>query len=196
LEVAPTGGRPQMIDTELRALIRQMRIRFGTRGSPARNRSPACRPMRRSPPSARWFSRGHLLRMRVLEPQAVWLIESPLGLTELQDGEQDERRLTVGGLARLTAVERDHSRLRRRPDLTAGWSVQARIKWMTEPVSILTVGDLKSELSRWSDETPVTFRSPLNEQEFRFYRYRPAENLLVIEINGFPETSPEVLPGA
>jgi hypothetical protein len=37
---------------------------------------------------------------------------------------------------------------------------------MTEPVAILTVGDLKSELSRWSDETPVTFRSPLKEQEF------------------------------
>jgi len=42
-----------------------------------------------------------------------------------------------------------------------------------EPVPILTVGDLKSELSRWSDETPVMFRSPLKEQEFRFYRYRP-----------------------
>jgi hypothetical protein len=38
---------------------------------------------------------------------------------------------------------------------------------MVEPVPILTFGDLKSELSRWSDETPVTFRSPLNEQEFR-----------------------------
>jgi hypothetical protein len=67
---------------------------------------------------------------------------------------------------------------------------------MTEPVPILTVGDLKSELSRWSDETPVTFRSPLKEQEFRFYRYRPDENLLVIEINEFPETSPEALPSA
>lgn len=67
---------------------------------------------------------------------------------------------------------------------------------MTEPVPILTVGDLKSELSRWSDETPVTFQSPLKEQEFRFYRYRPDENLLVIEINEFPETSPEALPSA
>jgi hypothetical protein len=67
---------------------------------------------------------------------------------------------------------------------------------MTEPVPILTVGDLKSELSRWSDETPVTFRSPLKEQEFRFYRYRPAENVLVLEINEFPETSPEALPNA
>jgi hypothetical protein len=67
---------------------------------------------------------------------------------------------------------------------------------MTEPVPILTVGDLKSELSRWSDETPVTFHSPLKEQQFRFYRYRPGENLLVLEINEFPETSPEALPGA
>jgi hypothetical protein len=37
---------------------------------------------------------------------------------------------------------------------------------MTEPVPILTVGDLKSQLSRWSNETPVTFGSPLKEQEF------------------------------
>jgi hypothetical protein len=67
---------------------------------------------------------------------------------------------------------------------------------MTELVPLLTVGDLKSELSRWSDETPVTFRSPLKEQEFTFYRYSPGENLLVLEINEFPETPPETLPGA
>jgi hypothetical protein len=67
---------------------------------------------------------------------------------------------------------------------------------MTEPVPLLTVGDLKSELSTWSDETPVTFRSPLKEQEFRFYRYSPGKNLLVLEINEFPETPPEALPGA
>src|SRR5882757_430629 len=60
----------------------------------------------------------------------------------------------------------------------------------------LTVGDLKSELSRWPDETPVTFLSPLKKQEFRFYRYRPGENLLVLEINEFPETSPVALPAA
>jgi len=67
---------------------------------------------------------------------------------------------------------------------------------MTEPVPILTVGDLKSELSRWSDETPVTFRSPLKEQEFRFYRYRQGKNVLVLEINEFPETSPVALPSS
>ena len=64
-----------------------------------------------------------------------------------------------------------------------------------EPVPILTVGDLKSELSRWSDDTPVTFFSPLKDQEFRFYRYRPDQSVLVLEINDFPETSPLVLPG-
>jgi len=67
---------------------------------------------------------------------------------------------------------------------------------MMEPVPILTVGDLKSELSSWSNETPVTFFSPLKEQEFRFYRYRPSDSVLVLEINEFPETSPVVLPGA
>jgi hypothetical protein len=65
-----------------------------------------------------------------------------------------------------------------------------------EPVAILTVGDLKSELSRWSDDTPVTFFSPLKDQEFRFYRYRSDQSVLVLEINEFPETSSVVLPGA
>jgi hypothetical protein len=65
-----------------------------------------------------------------------------------------------------------------------------------EPVPILTVGDLKSELGRWPDDTPVTFYSPLREQEFRFYRYNPGAGALVLEINEFPETSPVALPGA
>ena len=65
---------------------------------------------------------------------------------------------------------------------------------MMEPVPLLTVGDLKSELSRWSNETPITFYSPLREQEFRFYRYRPSDCVLVLEINEFPETPPVVLP--
>jgi hypothetical protein len=65
---------------------------------------------------------------------------------------------------------------------------------MTEPVPILTVGDLKSELSRWSDDKPVTFYSPLMAQEFRFYRYRPNDSVLVLEINEFPETPPVALP--
>jgi hypothetical protein len=60
----------------------------------------------------------------------------------------------------------------------------------------LTVGDPKSELSRWSDETPVTFHSPLKEQVFRFYLYSSCQNLLVLEINEFPETAPVAPPGA
>jgi mRNA-degrading endonuclease RelE of RelBE toxin-antitoxin system len=67
---------------------------------------------------------------------------------------------------------------------------------MTEPVAILTVGDLKSELSRWSDETPVNFYSPLRDQEFRFYRYRSGDRVLVLEINEFPETAPLAPPEA
>jgi hypothetical protein len=65
-----------------------------------------------------------------------------------------------------------------------------------EPVPNLTVGDLKSELSRWSDETPVTFYSPLKKQDFRFYRYRAGDSVLILEINEFPETSPLALPEA
>ncbi len=65
---------------------------------------------------------------------------------------------------------------------------------MMEHIPLLTVGDLKSELSRWSNETPVTFYSPLKEQELRFYRYRPGDSALVLEINEFPEISPAALP--
>src|SRR5947207_15291612 len=75
------------------------------------------------------------------------------------------------------------------------------VKWnaikgssVMEPVPLVTVGDLKSELNRWSNETPVTFYSPLREQEFRFYRYRPGDSVLVLEINELPETSPAGLP--
>ncbi len=39
---------------------------------------------------------------------------------------------------------------------------------MMEPVPLLTVGDLKSELSRWSDQTPVIFCSPLESRNFDF----------------------------
>ena len=37
---------------------------------------------------------------------------------------------------------------------------------MMEPVPLLTVGDLKSELSRWSNETPVTFYSENRNLDF------------------------------
>jgi hypothetical protein len=61
---------------------------------------------------------------------------------------------------------------------------------MMDPVPLLTVGDLKTELRKWSDDTPVTFYSPLKEQEFRFYRYSPGARVLVLEVNEFTETSP------
>jgi hypothetical protein len=38
--------------------------------------------------------------------------------------------------------------------------------------------------------------TPLKEQEFRFYCYRQEKNVLVLEINEFPETSPVALPGS
>lgn len=44
-------------------------------------------------------------------------------------------------------------------------------------------------------DTPVTFRSPLKEQEFRFYRYQHGDKVLVLEISEFPESSPQVQPG-
>jgi hypothetical protein len=58
---------------------------------------------------------------------------------------------------------------------------------MMDPVPLLTVGDLKTELSKWSDDTTVTFYSPLKEQELRFYRYSPGARVLVLEVNEFPE---------
>jgi hypothetical protein len=67
---------------------------------------------------------------------------------------------------------------------------------MVEPMPILTVGDLKSELARWSDDAQVNFYSPLKEQEFRFYRYRPGTDVLVLEINAFPEDLTIVVPDA
>jgi hypothetical protein len=72
-------------------------------------------------------------------------------------------------------------------------------KPMTNPAQtpILTVGDLKAELSRWRDDSPVIFRSPLKEQEFRFYRFQSGEgNSLVLELNEYPDISSDALPGA
>jgi hypothetical protein len=40
--------------------------------------------------------------------------------------------------------------------------------FLMERVPILAVGDLKSELSRWTDDTSVTFYSPLREQDSDF----------------------------
>ena len=72
----------------------------------------------------------------------------------------------------------------------------SRVTFATRNCSRIIQGPDRFELSRWSDETPVTFHLPLKEQEFRFYRYGPQKNVLVLEINEFPETSSLALPGS
>jgi hypothetical protein len=60
---------------------------------------------------------------------------------------------------------------------------------------LLTVGELKIELNRWPDHAAMNFRCPLRDQEFRFYRIQsPAEGIVEIELNEYPETPP-VIPG-
>ncbi len=54
---------------------------------------------------------------------------------------------------------------------------------------IITVGELKIELRRWPDNAAVTFRCPLQGQEFRFYRVQsPARDIVQFELNQYPET--------
>ena len=64
----------------------------------------------------------------------------------------------------------------------------------SEGPPIITVGELKAELSRWEDGAAVTFRCPLQNQELRFYRAQsPSKDVVQIELNLYPETPP-VLP--
>jgi hypothetical protein len=59
---------------------------------------------------------------------------------------------------------------------------------------IITVGELRAELSRWQDGAAVTFRCPLQDQELRFYRVQnPSKDVVQIELNLYPET-PAVVP--
>ena len=59
---------------------------------------------------------------------------------------------------------------------------------------IITVGELRSELSRLEDNAAVTFRCPLHDQELRFYRVQSlSKDIVQIELNQYPET-PVVLP--
>jgi hypothetical protein len=54
---------------------------------------------------------------------------------------------------------------------------------------IITVAELKAELGRWPDDAAVTFRCPLQEQEFRFYRVQsPAKKIVQLELNQYPQT--------
>jgi hypothetical protein len=64
----------------------------------------------------------------------------------------------------------------------------------TSEPTIITVGELKAELSRWQDSAAVTFRCPLQGQELRFYRIQsPSKDAVQIKLNQYPETPP-VLP--
>jgi len=54
---------------------------------------------------------------------------------------------------------------------------------------IITVGELKAELNRLPEHAAVTFRCPLQEQEFRFYRMKSlSQEVVEIELNQYPET--------
>ena len=64
----------------------------------------------------------------------------------------------------------------------------------TEGPPIITVGELRAELSRWKDNAAITFRCPLLDQELRFYRVQSlSKDVVQIELNQYPET-PLVLP--
>jgi hypothetical protein len=59
---------------------------------------------------------------------------------------------------------------------------------------IITVDELRAELSRWQDSAAVTFRCPLQDQELQFYRVQsPSKDVVQIELNQYPET-PAVVP--
>ena len=61
---------------------------------------------------------------------------------------------------------------------------------------VFTVGDLRAELAKWDEGTVITFRSSLQRQEFRFYRFqRLSRRKLEIAINQYPQT-PTVRPPA
>jgi hypothetical protein len=64
----------------------------------------------------------------------------------------------------------------------------------TPEPTIITVGELKAELSRWQESAAVAFRCPLRDQELRFYRIQSlSKDVVQIELNQYPETPP-VLP--
>jgi hypothetical protein len=61
---------------------------------------------------------------------------------------------------------------------------------------IITVGELIDELCRLPDSAAVHFRCPMLEQELKFYRLRKrSKDVVEIEINAYPESSP-VVPSA
>lgn len=69
---------------------------------------------------------------------------------------------------------------------------------MSKPVSraaasIITVGELISELCRWPDHAAITFQSPLQPQELRFFRIQArSKGAVDIELTPAPESVPIV----
>ena len=64
----------------------------------------------------------------------------------------------------------------------------------TAEPTIITVGELISELCRLPDRAAVTFRCPLRQQELRFYRLlHRSKDVVEIELNQYPD-SPPVVP--
>jgi hypothetical protein len=63
----------------------------------------------------------------------------------------------------------------------------------TAEPTIITVGELISELCHLPDGAAVTFRCPLHQQELRFYRLlNRSKGVIEIELNPYPESLPVV----
>ena len=58
---------------------------------------------------------------------------------------------------------------------------------MVEPVPILTVGDLKSELSRWSDDAPVNFYLRSRNRNSDFTATGPVRTPWCLRSTSFPK---------
>jgi hypothetical protein len=92
--------------------------------------------------------------------------------------------LRIGNKRTTSAIVISRAKLRRQAKATM---VETPVQTAEPP--IITVGELKAELNRWPDHAAVTFRCPLHEQEFRFYRFQsPLKDVVEIELNQYPET--------
>ena len=77
---------------------------------------------------------------------------------------------------------------------TQGVKTMRKAITQTAEPTIITVGELISELCRLPDRAAVTFRCPLHQQELRFYRLlHRSKGVVEIELNQYPE-SPPVAP--
>lgn len=61
------------------------------------------------------------------------------------------------------------------------------------PDTVITVGDLITELCRWPDHATLTFRCPDSSAELCFGRVESlAKGVVEIELHAAPETAPVV----